>query len=266
MDWSCRAAKRRRSTARGPTLNADPASQAGLLDLQALDAALDRLVHRRRTLPELATVAELEARLSGLNDGLVVARTLDSDLSREQTKAEADVDQVRARADRDQQRLDAGQVSSPRELENLQSEIASLGKRRSELEDIVLGVMERREVAQTDAASLATEIEKVGDELATAVARRDELLAEIDAEAASASAARAELAPQLPADLLALYERVRSASGGVGAAALHRGRCEGCHLALNPAELGRFHNAPDDEVLRCEECGRILVRTPESGL
>jgi predicted nucleic acid-binding Zn-ribbon protein len=224
------------------------------------------LAHRHRTLPERAAVDELEGRLREVSDALIVARTLDSDLAREQKKAEADVDQVRARAERDQQRLDAGQVSSPRELENLQSEIASLDRRRSDLEDVVLEVMERREAAQSDITSLSAEAEKVASELSAATTRRDDLLAEIDTESASTVAAREQLAPRIPADLLALYERVRSSAGGVGAAALHRGRCEGCHLALNPADLARIRSAAAEEVLRCEECGRILVRTPDSGL
>ncbi|MGH8889823.1 MAG: zinc ribbon domain-containing protein, partial [Acidothermaceae bacterium] len=158
-------------------LNADPASQLRLLDLQALDTALDRLAHRRRTLPEIAIIEALAARLREVDDALVVSRTLDGDLAREQLKAEADVDQVRLRAERDQQRLDAGSVGSPRELENLQSEIASLSKRRSDLEDVVLDVMERREGAQSDLAELSVEREKLSDEAAAAAAQRDQTFA-----------------------------------------------------------------------------------------
>jgi uncharacterized protein len=234
--------------------------------LQALDAALDRLAHRRATLPELATIDSLAIRLREVRDALVVAQTADADLAREQAKAENDVDQVRQRAERDQQRLDAGSVSSPRELENLQSEIASLGKRRSDLEDVVLDVMERREVAQSEMAAHATEREKLEGESADAAARRDQQFAEIDSEVAATSAARAAIVPDISAELLALYEKIRASSGGVGAAALHRGRCEGCHLALNPGDLGHMRDAAPDVVLRCEECRRILVRTPESGL
>jgi uncharacterized protein len=256
----------RTTVGKGTALNADPASQARLLDLQALDSSLDRLAHRRRTLPELAAIDELAARLRELGDALVVAQTLDSDLAREQSKAEADVDQVRARAERDQQRLDAGAVGSPRELENLQSEIASLSKRRSDLEDVVLGVMERREAAQSDISALNAERDKLTAEFDATSQRRDEIFAEIDTEIAATTAARAAVVPDIPAELLALYEKIRSSSDGVGAAALYRGRCEGCHIALNPGDLAHIRDAAPDTVLRCEECRRILVRTPESAL
>ncbi len=168
----------RRNT-KGPALNADPASQARLLDLQALDSSLDRLDHRRRTLPELATIDELTSRLREVSDALVTAETLESDLARDQRKAEGDVDQVRQRSDRDQQRLDAGQVSSPRELENLQSEIGSLARRRSDLEDVVLEIMERRELAQADMSSLVSRARQAdrrarfGDVETRRVVRRD---------------------------------------------------------------------------------------------
>ncbi len=251
---------------KGRPLNADPAAQSRLLDLQALDSALERLAHRRRTLPEIAAVDELATRLREVGDALVVAQTAESDLAREQAKAEADVEQVRARGERDQQRLDAGSVSSARDLESLQSEIASLVKRRSDLEDVVLDVMERREAAQNDVASLTAERDKLVAEGEALGARRDELFASIDAEHAATSSARAAVAPDIPADLLALYEKIRASSAGVGAAALYRGRCEGCHLALNPGDLARIRDAATDEVLRCEECRRILVRTAESGL
>jgi predicted nucleic acid-binding Zn-ribbon protein len=70
----------------------------------------------------------------------------------------------------------------------------------------------------------------------------------------------------LSGELVALYEKVRAGSNGIGAAALYRGRCEGCHLQLNTTDLKRIHDAPPDDVLRCEECRRILVRTADSGL
>jgi predicted nucleic acid-binding Zn-ribbon protein len=126
--------------------------------------------------------------------------------------------------------------------------------------------MERRENAQASVAQLSAEREKLTAELAAAEARRDSTYAEIDSEVSATAGARAAVAPDVPAELLALYEKIRSSPGGVGAAALHRGRCEGCHLALTPGDLAAIRDAAPDTVVRCEECRRILVRTPESGL
>ena len=246
-------------------MKASPEAQLRLLELADLDAELSRLGHRRRSLPELEEYQRIEARDGELGDELTTLEAQESDLAREQAKAEGDVEQVRARVERDRTRLDTGQVSSPRELENLQSEIVSLGRRQSDLEEIVLDVMERREAVQQRRDSLAAEraeLARQGEEVA---ARRDAALAEIAEQASKAGSQRDSVAAGEPADLLALYDKLR-AQHGVGAAALRRGRCEGCHLSLNTVDLTRIRAAAPDEVLRCEECRRILIRTPESGL
>jgi len=246
-------------------VKASPQQQLRLLELADLDAELARLDHRRRTLAELAEVEQLDAREAQLRDEIVAAETEISDLTREQNKAEADVEQVRARSDRDRKRMDAGQVSSPRDLSNLQSEIESLHRRQSDLEEIVLDIMERREAVDSRLSALSAERAQLGGERTDAVTRRDSALAEISEQAEKVAERRSAIATEVPEDVLALYERMRK-QHEVGAAALRRGRCEGCHLALNTVDLNRIRAAEPDEVIRCEECRRILVRTPESGL
>jgi uncharacterized protein len=240
-------------------VKASPQAQLKLLELAGLDAELSRLDHRRRALPENAEFERAQRRDTELRDELATLDAAGSDLNREQAKAERDVDQVRSRIERDRARLDAGQVSSPRELENLQSEIASLERRQSDLEEVVLEVMERLEDVTRRQDALGSEQATLASELADIAARRDAAFAEIDEEAGKARDSRAGLAADLPADLLSLYDRLR-AQHTVGAAALRNGRCEGCHLSLNTVELGQIRAAPPDEVLRCEECRRILVR------
>ncbi|MEZ0076128.1 zinc ribbon domain-containing protein [Planotetraspora sp. GP83] len=245
-------------------MKAAPEAQKRLLDLAELDAGLDRLRHRRRTLPELAEIEELSKKVAQLATQAIGAETEAGDLARDQTKAESDVDAVRTRAERDQNRLDSGQVSSPKDLASLQSEIASLRRRQGDLEEVVLEIMERREAADSQVATLKSERDKVSGTLAVAEDRRDAALAEIDKDAAELQGKRASITG-IPADLLALYEKLREQSG-VGAAMLHGGRCLGCRTTLSIADLNRIRAAAPDEVVRCEECRRILVRTAESGL
>lgn len=246
-------------------MKASVEAQLRLLELADLDAELSRLDHRRRSLPELEEYRRIEARDAELRDELAALEATESDLRREQAKAEADVDQVRSRVERDRTRLDAGQVSSPRELENLQSEIASLIRRQSDLEEIVLDVMERQEAAELRRNTLTQEEGALARQRDEVAARRDVALGEISEQEEKAGSLRASVAADVPGDVLDLYGKLR-AQHGVGAAALRRGRCEGCHLSLNTVELAHLRAAPPDEVLRCDECRRILVRTPDSGL
>ncbi|MBI1758448.1 MAG: hypothetical protein HYR62_04385 [Actinobacteria bacterium] len=245
-------------------MNATPATQRRLLDLQAVDLTLAQLAHRRGSLPELAEIARLEERLSALSDEMVRVESEINDVAREQRRLELDVDQVRQRAVRDQQRMDSGAVGSPRELESLQHEIRSLGRRQSNLEDQVLELMERRELVEGTLVGMRAEAGTIGAQQAAAVAVRDAAWSSIDAEASLNGKARDAIMAELPADLLALYQKLRGQSGGVGAAALRGTRCEGCRLELAPSELARVRAASPETVLRCEECGRILVRPAES--
>ena len=235
-----------------------------LLEVQQHDLEVDRARHRRATLPEAARVTELEASAKALDDDITRAAVEVSDLEAEQRKADADVDLVRQRALKDQELLDT--INDAKQLSNLQHELESLARRQAELEDIELEVMERLDAAQKAHAGLIARREALTAEIDEARIARDNALADLADDERIAAAARATAAEGVTADLLALYDKLRADNGGIGAAALHRGRCEGCRIELTPVDLGRIRVAPETEVIRCEECRRILVRTSESGL
>ncbi|WP_040161899.1 zinc ribbon domain-containing protein [Nigerium massiliense] len=247
-------------------MKAAPQAQRRLLDLQALDTNLAQLEHRRRTLPELKEIAGAQGRRTALSEEIVAARTRSSDLEGELAKAEADLVPVRERLARNQKRVDDGSVSDPKALRSMTEEIEHLHRRISDLEDAQLEVMERSEAAQGELAELTERRASDDAGLRDLVARRDEAFATIDADIAERTLERGAVAAELPADLLALYTKIAAKGGGVGAAELQHGRCGGCQLEANSADLNRYRAAAPDDVLRCEECNRILVRTGESGL
>ncbi len=246
-------------------MRAESSRQQRLLDLQAIDTRLDQLAHARRTLPQLAELEDLGGKARLLEDQLVRSRTELGDVQREVAKAEADVQLVRDRAARDQARLDSG-TGTAKDLQALQHEIASLARRQGELEEVELEVMERAEAAEHDVAELERGMGELTARITALETARDRETARLDEEAGHVAAPRDTVAAEVGEDLVALYEKIRKSSGGTGAAALHQRRCGGCRLELNPVEIQRLRSADEDEVLRCEECNRILVRTPESGL
>jgi predicted nucleic acid-binding Zn-ribbon protein len=247
-------------------VKADSSAQVRLLDLQDLDSRADQLRHQRRSLPEHARLVELEETRGRLEGEAQDARIAVEDLTAEQAKVDADVEQVKARRERDQQRLDQGLVSNPKDIQRMQQEMVSLERRITSLEDDEIEVMERLEEAQRTLESLTAQLTDVAKEIEQTTAARDAKVAEIDQSLGELEAERGPLASELPADLLALYDRLRESKGGVGAALLRARQCGGCMLALDNAELATIRAAADDDVIRCEECSRILVRTTESGL
>lgn len=211
-------------------------------------------------------MAELERTRAALVDDARDAKIVVDDLTEEQEKVDADVEVVKARRTRDRERMDAGLISNPKDLERMTGELESLERRIATLEDEELEVMERLEAAQGMLSSVNDQVTAAETRLAELATVRDAHVAEIDAELADLGARRTPALEGLPADLLALYDKLRESKGGVGAAHLGHRRCSGCQLGIDAAELAAIKAAPADEVVRCEECSRILVRTAESGL
>lgn len=247
-------------------MKADKGAQLRLLDLQLLDTALAQLEHRRKSLPEHAEIARLRGQRARVAADLVAADTAVIDFELEQNGAELELEPVRQRLARDQHRIADGTISDPKALGSLVDEVEHLQRRIAALEDAELEIMQSLETAQASREQLRRQAALLDDELATCAAKRDQQLSELDAAVSEHRVERAQVAQGIPADLMALYLKVAAGHSGVGAAELRQRRCTGCQLEINAAELRSFAAAPDDEVLRCEECSRILIRTANSGL
>lgn len=241
----------------------DPADQLRLLEVQALDTRLDQLAHTRQTLPESARAAELEQLVRTLRDDGVLLRTKVSDLDRELARAENDVQAVRTRAEKDRARLESGQGSA-KDLVGMQHELESLARRQGALEEVELDVMERREEQEGLLTATEARLATAREELDTVAAARDARLADLDSASAALSQDRTAAAEGLPAAMTTVYERLRGRLGS-GAAALLEGRCEGCRMPLAPSDVHALMQRPADEMVRCPECERILVRPAGAG-
>ncbi len=246
-------------------MKADPTHQLKLLEVVELDSRANQLRHQRAHLPELAEIASLEAERTTLTDQVRDARIVVDDLAVEQSKADREVEQVKARRERDRTRMDTGQITQPKDLERMQHELVSLERRITTLEDAELEVMEALEEAQQLLTGLGIRAEDIDARLAELATLRDEKQAAIDASIAEVSEARGAAVDGMPDDLMSLYERLREQKG-VGASLLRGRQCGGCNMSIDASELSRIRSAPADEVIRCEDCQRILVRSDESGL
>lgn len=246
-------------------MRAEPADQLRLLDLAAIDTDLARLAHRRKTLPELAQIDEQMKRRAELVEEQVAAETRLGDAQGDLKRIEDDLTPTRARLERNQKRVDDGQISDGKALQGLVEEIEHLKGRISKLEDQQLDAMEVVEDLTLTRDKVAELRKQVEDGVRKLVASRDEKARAIDAEAADRGREREAQRRLLAAPLLAMYDKI-SARSGLGAAELKARRCTGCQLEANAADLRRYAEAAPDEVVRCEECDRILVRTKESGL
>ena len=231
-----------------------------LLRVQEHDTAADRLRHRRDHLPELAELAATEEELARLEATLTDVDAKATEAARAQRRLEGELSLLESKITELDAKLYSGVVSATRELQAMQSEVATMRERRAALEDEVLESMGARETLDEQLAGLTerrSELDAQGARLRAAVAEGQ---AEVDRKLAVEAAARAEAADAIPADVGALYEQLRAHLGGVAAAPLVNGRCGGCHLALPATEIDRLRKEPADALVRCEQCERILVR------
>ena len=244
---------------------ATPDQQLALLAVQELDTAILQVRRRRADLALTKEVHDLEVEHGSLEMKIVAATTEVSDRTLDVRKAESDVEQVVNRATRDKERMDSGTVSA-KELEGLQHELQSLAKRQAELEDVELELMTELEEAQQVLETLGAQRQTVAAQLAESRERLAQALLELDGQETDLATQRAAAVQPVPADVAALYDKLRADMGGIGAAMLHRGACQGCHISLDATEISRIRGLGPDVIVRCEECRRILVRTAESGL
>jgi predicted nucleic acid-binding Zn-ribbon protein len=240
-------------------MKASKAMQEKLLALQALDSSLIQLDHKAKNLPVSKLLDEKTIAHATARDLCVAAETEKSDIKHELSKSEVDVEQVVSRIERDEKRLSSGQ-GSPKELEQLQHELGSLAKRRAELEEIELEVMVRIDALDQRISSLSAERDSLHEDVTKLAKEKDRALEEINRAKNATIADRTSLMNEIESELLALYEKIRASGDGIGAARLHAGQCQGCNLSINAADLSKISALPDDEVVRCEECRRILVR------
>jgi predicted nucleic acid-binding Zn-ribbon protein len=228
-----------------------------LLELQAEDSAIKRLNERRESLPEAARLAELQAQLAELNSDLAIATKRNEEINREYSRFEGEIELVEQKIKREEERMFSGNVSNPKELGSLQAEVASLRKKQAGLEDELLEVMEQREGSSDTVVSLTSERDSIAQESERLTETVKQLTSDIDAELATHTEQRTTIETGIPADLLKLYDTIRSQKQGVGAAALEGGTCQGCHTRLPQSELERIKQ--EGGLQRCDNCRRILI-------
>lgn len=243
----------------------EPREQLRLLDLADVDKNLNRLRHERVVVPQLKVIQEADAQLAGTRDDVIDTQTARNDLGREMARLESDIDSVRARIERNQQRLDSGAVSAAKDVTALEHEMQTLARRQSTLEDQELDLMERAEDLDAQLAEVNQARRAVEEIRTAATLERDERWAELDQQISMTETQRRQLAETFDADLLALYDKVR-ATGVPGAALMTQRRCGACRLELAGSELAAVRSAAPDEIVRCDSCRSIMVRTAESGL
>jgi predicted nucleic acid-binding Zn-ribbon protein len=240
-------------------VKASASDQRSILDIQKFDLHSATLNNKAANLPELAELSSTTIKQNNVRDLRIAAETELSDVKRELARAEGDVEQIVTRINRDEARLSSG-TGTPKELEQTQHELGTLGARRSELEEVELEIMMRVDGLKERIASLSAEEAELAAVIFDLNIRKENALSAINTELEGIATDRNSTTQSVSAEFMALYEKIRGSNNGIGAAVLAGNQCKGCNLTLNTIELQRIAGLAEDEVIRCEECRCILVR------
>jgi len=240
-------------------MKASHSDQQAILEVQRLDDQLASLAQREATLPETAALNSVVIKRNNVRDLRIAAETERTDVRRELLRAEGDVEQIMTRIQRDEARLNSG-TGTPKELEQTQHELVTLGLRRAELEEVELAIMVQVEGISNRINELTAEEAKLAEEIADLEIQRENAMTIIINERSSVSEKRASIVAPIAQELQDLYRKLAADNNGNGAAPLVGNECKGCHLTINTTEVQRISTLPAEEVVRCEQCRCILVR------
>jgi predicted nucleic acid-binding Zn-ribbon protein len=230
-----------------------------LLTLQERDVALDRLRHRRDTLPELAAHADAQAQAATVERELAQVRAARDEVLTNERRLDDEAQKFSGQATDAERRLYSGEIASPRELQALQADVESLRRHQREIEDRAIATMETREPLDQQVSTLEQQLQVATGAVAAAGEALATAQATIDAEVAVERAAREEVVAGIDSGLVADYELRRVKANGVGAARLVGNTCQGCHLTIPATEVDRIRHAPAGSIAYCDNCGCILI-------
>lgn len=242
-------------------ISATPAQQRRLLDLQRVDTAIRQLRTRRANLPQQQELDDNADTLSRITADYAENRDRLEDLQRRHKRLEDDIATVESRRKSEEGRMFSGTINSEKELSALKNEISSLKRRKSDLEDELLEVMEEREETESLVGTLQQRYAELKERAEELTAARDRAATDIDAELARRQEERDTVAAELPEEVLGYYEDLRERKGGVAVAELTGRTCQGCRLELTAYELEDVRERSNSALARCEQCDRILVPT-----
>jgi predicted nucleic acid-binding Zn-ribbon protein len=237
-------------------MKATEAQQADLLSLANLDQEISRSKAAIKNLSSGSQFSGLRESQRDLAAKLINARNALDTVELELKRSETDLELVEQRIAKDISRLNS--TNNSKDAQGIQSELESLKRRKSDLEDIELAILDQKEEVSAAYETVASDKRTVDDELATAEARNEAEIMKLRSGLDLLTNDRAQQAARVSVELMELYEK--KASRGVPVARLVGRDCGGCHISLGATALNEVQSLPRDEIATCPECQAILIR------
>lgn len=235
---------------------------APLLETQELDLATDAVRKRADELSERAMLPKLAGKITRAQELLAAERAKRGELEATEHALGASVSQVVREIEAAEVERYSGKRKGRDGAAEHDASQQALRDKQGELEEQEMELLESIEAVEARILEVEARIAAYHSEqqLLTEALRKAE--GEIEAEIARLSSARSTLTAPIPPVVVAAYERVRAQprSGGRGATLLADGRCTGCRIQLPSLERKRMLAEPEEALIQCPQCRRVLVR------
>ncbi len=232
---------------------------AQLLVVQGHDTLLDQLRHRHEHHSLRDDLSGVQAQIAEVDAQIEVIKGRRHDLDSQRKRLDDEVAKVQAKRDDLNRKLYDGSVTATKDLLAMQDEAKSMAERQSGIEDEELEFMEQIESVSGELAEAEANRAKLEEQAVVVTGELEAALSEIVTRVAQETEVRATDAAQVPDELMTTYEKLRVQLGGIAVARLNGGICDGCHMTLSAVTVDRAKHAPDDAVIKCDECGRLLI-------
>lgn len=240
-------------------MKATPAEQQKLLALGDTDEQIRLLEHKRSNLPEqqiLENHVDIHHKVVG---ELVEATRTQERLTIQHTRHEREIETADAGRRHSEAQIYSGQVRSERELEARREEVAEFRRRKKDVEDSLLEIMEQLEEVGSMIEELTGRRDELDGQITDLTAKRDEAAADIDAELRMLRDRREDQAGGIDEGILTAYETLWAKRSGRVVARLQGRTCTGCQLELTAIELEEIKDTAKTQLAFCQQCGSIIV-------
>lgn len=237
-------------------MKASENQQAELLGLANLDLEISRTRTYLTNLTSGNAFSDLRSAQRDCAAQLIESRNALDQVELDLARAEADLKLVEQRIEKDAAALNA--TSSSKDAQGIQSELETLKKRKSELEDLELAILERKDEVEATYKTVLTDKQSIDEELAAKESANEAEIMKLRSGLDLSTAQRSQQASRIDAELIALYEK--KSSRGLAVGRLLGRECGACRMTIGATALAEINAMPRDEIATCPDCQAILIR------
>jgi predicted nucleic acid-binding Zn-ribbon protein len=234
----------------------DKQAQSALLKLSQVDLEIEQIKLEISKAINSIELSQASATLSEYAGDLIVARTKFENLEMDARKADDNLHMVEERINRDKERLN--QTSSQKDAQGMQSEIESLTRRKGDLEEVELEILEQLEQAKNELDEISTKKDSLSREISLLQASIQAHVDELKSRGRKLTVDREILVSKVPTEALERYKVLAAKQIAVGQ--VENRACSACRMGLTANTIDALSSLAEDEAGFCPECLAIIVR------